>query len=151
SRGPMPRALRLSSWPIAVKLSLVLLAVSLAPMGVTAALDVRQARAAAERAEVESLEMVARSSAGRLGQLLDDTRRLIAQVAGDAEVIAYLTAGPGVEGLLQATVQKTLGNVTASSDDIASAFLLDARGTCVITTRREELGLDLSRREYYRE
>src|SRR4051812_46779217 len=92
--SPLRRALRPAAWPIAVKLSAVLLLTSLVPMAVTAALDVQLARARAESAELTSLEMLAQSSAGRLGQLVDDTRRVVAQVAGDAEVTAYLEADP---------------------------------------------------------
>ena len=51
---------------VAAMVSLLLLGVSLGPMGVTAALDVRQGRRNAERAEIEHLEMLAESTAGRL-------------------------------------------------------------------------------------
>ena len=46
---------------------------------------------------------------------------------------------------------QTLANVTRASGDVASAFLLDARGRCVLTTRSEELGVDFKARAYYQE
>jgi class 3 adenylate cyclase len=148
--GSRKRLLRPAAWPIAVKLSLVLLGVSLVPMGVTAALDVRLARAGAEQAELASLSRIAQSTAGRLDQLIDDTRRVVAQVAGETEVGAYLAAGPEASPELRASVEKTLANVVGGNGDLASAFLLDARGVGVISTRGEEVGRELAHREYYR-
>jgi C4-dicarboxylate-specific signal transduction histidine kinase len=116
-------------------------------MGVTAALDLHQARAAAERAEHDNLEMLARSSGARVDQLLGDTRRVVTQIARDAEVAAYLEAAPEARAPLAATVQRTLDNV--AGDDLSLAFLLDARGVCVTSTRAEEIGLDYTDREYY--
>jgi class 3 adenylate cyclase len=144
------KRIRPSAWPIAVKLSLVLLAVSLLPMGVTAALDMRQAREAAERAELDSLTMVAESTAGRLDQLIDDTRRVVGQIAGEAEVSAFLAAGARATPELRASVEQTLGNLVRANDDIAGAFVLDAAGVCVVSVIPEELGRDFTHRAYYR-
>lgn len=145
------RALRFTAWPIAAKLSAALLLCALVPMAITTALDVRLARERAELAEMVSLTMLAQSTAGRLAQLLEDTRRVVSQVAGDAEVIAYLDADPDQRDHLAATVKQTLGNVQAANQDIALAFLLDARGRCIVSTHPEEIGRDFSHREYYRE
>lgn len=60
--SPQSRLLHPSAWPIAAKLSPVLLAVSLVPMVVTATLDVWQAREAAVGAERENLKMLAEST-----------------------------------------------------------------------------------------
>jgi class 3 adenylate cyclase len=145
------RLFRPTAWPIALKLSLLLLGVSLGPMGVTAALDIRQGRASAERAELEHLEMLAESTAGRLDQLVDDTRRVVSLVASDVEVTGYLAAEPDGRGGFLPSVYQSLAGVVRSSPDIATAFLLDARGRCLISTRSDEIGRDLTYREYYRE
>ncbi len=145
SRIPHP-----SAWPIAVKLGLVLFTVSLLPMIVTAVLDVSQAEQAARIAEGDHLRRLAESSAGRLGQLLTDTGRVAGQVAGDAEVTELLGGeGPLARAAAQASAAQTLANVTHSNADIATVFLLDAAGKCVLSTRAEEVGVDFSRRPYY--
>jgi class 3 adenylate cyclase len=135
-----------SAWPIAAKLSLVLVVVSLVPMAVTAMLDVRHARVTASRAEHEGLERLAESGAARIDQLLADTRRAAAIVAGDAEVVAFLA-----EGKERDSAALTIANVTLSNEDVAHTFLLDARGVCVLTTRAEELGIDYAHRAYFQE
>ncbi len=145
------RILHPSAWPIAAKLSLVLIVVSLVPMGVTAALDVWQARQAAELAEHDNLKMLATSSAGRIDQLLADTQRVAAQVAGDAEVVEYLAGDAEQRAAVHASASQTLANVTRSNVDIASAFLIDASGKGTLSTRGEEIGLDVTHRAYYQE
>jgi adenylate cyclase len=145
------RLLHPSAWPIAAKLSLVLVVVSLIPMGVTAGLDVWQAREAAELAEHDNLRMLATSSAGRIDQLLADTQRVAAQVAGDAEVVEYLGGTEEQRAAVQESAQQTLANVTRSNADIASAFLIDASGKGTLSTRGEEIGLDVTHRAYYQE
>src|SRR5262245_56455691 len=87
---PQSRVFHPSAWPIAAKLSAVLFGVALVPMGVTAALDVHQAKEAARAAEHDNLRRLAESGAARIDQLLEDTRRVVSQVAGEAEVIEYL-------------------------------------------------------------
>lgn len=145
------RLLSPSAWPIAVKLALVLLASSLAPMGVTAALEIRQARAGAEEAELTSLAALAQSTAGRLDQLFDDTLRVVGQIAGEAEVAAFLAAGRDAPAGVRASVERTIANVLRANDDIAEGYLLDARGTCVLSSNAADLGRDYAFREYYRE
>jgi class 3 adenylate cyclase len=144
------RLLRFSAWPIAAKLTAVLLAVALGPMSVSTAFDVAEARTAAQQAETGSLTLLAQSTAGRLDQLLDDTRRVLQQVAGETEVSAYLVAGPAASAELRSSADRSLANVVRANDDVAHAFLLDARGVCVAATRAEELGLDLAYRAYFR-
>ena len=150
SAAPTPRLLRPAGWPIAVKLALALLAVSIAPMAVTVALEVRQARRGAEQAEHTSLTAIARSTAGRLDQLVEDTGRVAALLAGDAEVEAFLADVTGASPELRASVERTLRNVAGDGRDVSTVLLLDARGTTVLGNRADEIGRDLTYRQYYR-
>jgi class 3 adenylate cyclase len=145
------RILRPAAWPIAVKLSIVLLAASLVPMAVTAVLDVRQERANAEQAELQALRMLAQSTATRIDQLLEDMLRVVGAVGGDAEVVSFLGADPGGRAAIRASVQQTLNTVVRENDDIGSAFLLDPAGRSVLAASGEEVGVDLSRRDYFQE
>jgi C4-dicarboxylate-specific signal transduction histidine kinase len=144
------RPLRPSSWPVAFKLSLAFLAVALLPMGLTAAYNLHQSLASVRRTAYLNLELFAGTTAARLDQLMADTRHSVAQIAHEAEVAELLSAPRAAPDVL-ASVQRTLENVVGSNPDIASVFLLDRAGTCVVSTNPENLGDDYSFRSYYRE
>jgi class 3 adenylate cyclase len=140
---------RPAAWPIAVKLALVLVVVSLVPMAATTFVDMRNSLELVERAELGKLSSLASATAGRLDQLLEDTRRAATFVALDAQTGALLAAGDGASPALRASAQEVLANAVRANDDLASAFLLDAKGRCVASTRAEELARDFSFREYF--
>jgi class 3 adenylate cyclase len=140
------RILHPRSWPIAVKITLLLIVASIIPMMVTAALDVRQAREAASKSVHDNLRRLAQTGAARIDQLLTDTARTAAVVAGDAEVIEFLANGGQKD-----SAALTLANVAGASDDVAHVFLLDGQGTCVLSTRAAELGLSYAHRSYYQD
>lgn len=143
------RALHVSGWPIAAKLSVLLLASSLGPMGITAALDIHQGRADAEHAEMASLERLAESTAGRVEQLLEDKRRVVRRLAAEAEVQTFLSEGDATPAEVRASAQQSLETVVREGDGVDHAFLLDPRGLCVMSTRAEERKKDFSPREYF--
>jgi adenylate cyclase len=145
------RILHVSGWPIAAKLSVLLLASSLAPMGLTAALDIHQARGDAEQAEMASLERLAQSTAGRVEQLLEDDRRVVGRLAAEAEVRKFLTHGDATADDVRESARESLKTVVSEDDGIVTAFLLDAHGICVMSTRDLELKKDFSARQYFKE
>ncbi len=134
------------SWPIAVKMTLLLIAASILPMVVTAAIDVRQARESTSKSLHDNLRRLAQTGAARIDQLLADTERMAAVVAGDAEVVELLATGEQ-----KASASSTLANVARANADLAHVFLLDQKGTCVLSTRAAELGLSYAHRTYYQD
>ncbi|MFL5354683.1 cache domain-containing protein [Archangium sp.] len=140
---------RPSSWPVALKLSLAFLAVALVPMGLTAAYNLHQSLASVRRTAHLNLELFSGTTAARLDQLVTDTSRSVAQLAGDAEVVAFLSA-PAPDATERASVQQALDNVIHSNPDVFSVFLLDKAGTCVAATHPDNLGRDYAFRSYYR-
>ena len=143
------RLSRPSSWPVALKLSLAFLAAALLPMGLTAAYNLHQSLASVRRTAHLNLELFAGTTAARLDQLVTDTRHTVAQLAADAEVVAFLSAAPA-DADARYSVQRALGNVVHSNPDVFSVFLLDKAGTCVLATHPENLGRNYSFRSYYR-
>ena len=143
------RFLAPSSWPLAVKLSLALLAASLVPMNLIAMYNLRASVAKVEESAYENLELLARGTADRIDQLVGDTRQSVAAVAGDAEVGAFLSGDTAARERLGATVRQTLTNVVHSNPDIASVTLLDRTGQCVASTMAENLGLNYAFRDYF--
>jgi len=118
-------------------------------MGLTAAYNLRRSLESVERVEYRNLELLAGAAADRVDQLLGDTRGTAAEVASDAEVAALLAARPGDREAPRESAQRTLDNVVRSNPDIFSVFLLDRAGRCVASTNPDNLGSDLSYREYY--
>lgn len=146
----MTKMLSPSSWPLAVKLALALLAASLVPMNIIAVYNLRESLAKVEESAYQNLELLARGTANRIDQLVGDTRKAVAGVAGDAEVGAFLAGDPDARGRLAGTVRQTLDNIVRSNPDAASVMLLDRVGMCVASTRQENLGNSYAFRDYFK-
>jgi adenylate cyclase len=146
----MMRLLAPSTWPLAVKLSLALLAASLVPMNVIAMYNLRESVAKVEESAYQNLELLARGTADRFDQLVGDTRQSVAGVAGDAEVGAFLSGDSAARDRLGRTVRQTLNNVVHSNPDVASVMLLDRDGISVASTRDDNLGASYAFRDYFR-
>src|SRR3712207_8024515 len=127
---------RLSSWPVALKLSLAFLVAALVPMELTAAYNLHQSLESVRRSAHLNLELFAGTTAARLDQLVTDTRRTVAQISTDMEVEVFLST-PQPDSAARASVQRTLQNVVDSNPDIFSVFLLDKAGTCLASTHPE--------------
>jgi adenylate cyclase len=138
-----------STWPLAAKLSLALFAASLVPMSIVASYNLHQSLSTVEEAAYQNLELLASGTADRMDQLVGDTRQSVAEVAGDAEVSAFLSGDAPVRERLGKTVRQTLGNVVQSNPDIASVMLLDRTGVCVASTSPENLGQSYAFRDYF--
>jgi adenylate cyclase len=144
-----PTVLAPSTWPIAVKLWLTLLFASLVPMTIIGIYNLDKSLATVEERAYENLELFARGTADRIDQLVGDTRQSVAEVAGDAEVGAFLLGEPLLRDRLAPSAQQTLKNVVDSNPDIASVMLLDRMGTCVASTNPSNVGQSYAHREYF--
>lgn len=149
TRPWLRRALRPFAWPIALKLWLTLLGVALVPMAATAWASVHEGMASIEQAESANITLLARSTAGRIDQLLIDSSRLVAQLSADVEVRAYLASDPASRAVHAASVGQALSTVTESNPDAAAVYLLDRQGTCVLSTDPDFVGQRYDYREYF--
>ena len=141
---------RLSSWPVALKLSLAFLVAALLPMELTAAYNLHQSLESVRHSAHLNLELFAGTTAARLDQLVTDTRRTVAQISTDMEVEVFLST-PQPDSAARASVQRTLQNVVGSNPDIFSVFLLDKAGTCLASTNPENVGQNYAFRSYHRD
>ncbi|AKI99909.1 class 3 adenylate cyclase [Archangium gephyra] len=141
---------RISSWPVALKLSLAFLAAALLPMELTAAYNLHKSLESVRHSTLLNLALFAGTTAARLDQLVTDTGRTVAQISTDMEVESFLS-NPQPDSVARASVQRTLQNVVGSNPDIFSVFLLDKAGTCLASTNRDNVGQDYSFRSYHRE
>lgn len=145
---------RPGNWPLAVKLSALLVAVALAPMALTAQLNHQHSVAALAAAERRSLQQLAQATAGRLAQLFDDHQRLGAFLAREPELAALLRAAAGgatPPPALRDAVQRRLTTLVATQPDLHLATLMDRDGRALLSTAPEVVGGQYAFRDYFRQ
>jgi class 3 adenylate cyclase len=143
--------IQLGCWPIWVKLWITLLFAALVPMGLTSAYNLRGAMQSVEAMEYRNLELLAVATGNRVDQLIVDTQGTVAEIATDFEVEGLLAAVGEERERTRGSAQRTLENVVGSNPDIFSVLLLDRAGRCVASTNPDNVGADLSYRDYYLE
>jgi HAMP domain-containing protein len=142
------RALRRpASWPIAVKMTTAMVATALVPMFITAnyALDVTLGHLS--EVELRNLEQLAQSNAGRIAQLIGDSRYLADYVATDDDFVAFL-ARPSREG--HASILSKLDGLSRANPDIQFAMVMDKEGNALAASNRDVMGRNFRFREYFR-
>ena len=139
---------RPASWPIAVKMTLAMVATALAPMMITAYYNLDRAQGHVAGVELRNLEQLAQSTAGRISQLLGDSRNLADYVGTDDDFVAYLSK-PTPAGT-QATLGKLQGLVR-SNTDIQFAMVMDTAGNAAVATDPAVMGKNFKFREYFKQ
>jgi len=142
------RALRRpGSWPLVAKMTLALVATALLPMMITAYYNLDRTRDYVATVERRNLEQLAQSTAGRIAQLLGDSRNLADYVGTDDDFVAYLSR-PTADGT-QATLSKLQGLVNANPD-IQFAMVMDPAGNAIVATDPQVMGKNFRFREYFK-
>lgn len=136
------------SWPLAVKMTLALLAAALLPMLLTALYNLNGSVAAVAAGESRNLQRMAQSSAGRVAQLIADKQSLAAYIASDPDFIAYLQQPDGARRKL---LQDKLASLVATHADVHLMFLMDRQGNALVSSAPGVVGNNYRFREYFRE
>jgi C4-dicarboxylate-specific signal transduction histidine kinase len=142
------------AWSIAVKLSVALLSVAIAPMGLASYYNLQQSLKEARSSEYRKLELLAASNAGRLDQLLVDIQNVAVQISTDRNIIDFLTRRedtPQQQETLRSSIQENIDNVFSSSPEYDAIYLLDKEGRCVVSTNRAFVGQNYNFREYFQQ
>lgn len=139
---------RPACWPLALKLTLALVLAALLPMTITAYYNLRASVATVSASELRNLESLAKSTAGRVAQLLGDSRHLAAYLAADPVFINYLRA-PGTAG--REAVHARLVSVVKSNPDVHLMFLMNATGDALVSSEPGVAGLNFKFREYFQQ
>ena len=145
--GLAARARRPGSWPLSVKLTLAMVCTALAPMIITAKHNLDSALANVSGVELRNLEHLAQSIAGRVSQLLDDSRNLANYLGTDEDFVAYL-ARPDPAGTT-AILAKLQGLVNANPD-VQFAMVMDTSGKAVVASDPDVMGKNFKFREYFK-
>jgi len=151
-RGRMHRAMRLlrhpASWPIAVKMTLAMVATALVPMLITAYYNVSSSQSYVADLELRNLEQLAQSTAGRISQLIAAMRGLADYVGTDDDFVAFL-AHPSPKG-----TKETLAKLEAlakTNPDIQFVMVMDKAGNAIVATDPAVMGRNFKFREYFKE
>ncbi|MBV8604096.1 MAG: protein kinase [Pelomonas sp.] len=146
-RAARSRVLRPPSWPLALKMALALVLAALVPMGITAWHNYTSSVDALARAERRNLSGLAQATAGRLSQLIEDSRRVTAFAARSPEVAALLRQ-PSEAG--RAAVLARLQNFVDTNPDLHLLTLMDASGKALVSTAPEVVGGNYGFRDYFK-
>ena len=147
--GRFFRALRRpGSWPIAVKMTLAMVATALAPMIITAYYNLQAAQAHVAGVELRNLEQLAQSTAGRISQLIADMRTLADYVGTDDDFVAFL-AQPTPQGTRD-TLAKLQG-LARSNADLQFVMVMDREGKAIVATDPDVMGKNFKFREYFKQ
>ena len=138
---------RPGSWPIAVKMTLAMVATALLPMMITAYYNLEKTQEHMAAVELRNLEQLAQSTAGRIAQLLGDSRNLADYVGTDDDFVAFLQK-PTKSGI-EATLSKLQGLVKANPD-IQFTMVMDPAGNALVATDPNVMGKNFKFREYFK-
>ncbi len=139
---------RPASWPIAVKLTLAMMATALLPMMIVAYYNLERTQEHLTAVELRNLEQLAQSTAGRVSQLLGDSRNLADYVGTDEDFVAYLKH-PAREGT--ALTLAKLNTLVKANPDIQFTMVMDTVGNALVATDPNVMGRNFKFREYFRQ
>jgi serine/threonine protein kinase/HAMP domain-containing protein len=139
---------RPNSWPLVGKLTTALILAALLPMVITAYYNFSSGVALTSSTELRNLERFAESTAGRVSQLIDDSRHMANYLGTDADFIAFLSAPTPA---LDTTVNVKLQSLLKSNPDVRLLTLMNDLGTIVASSDAAVVGRSFEFRDYFKE
>jgi serine/threonine protein kinase/HAMP domain-containing protein len=134
------------SWPLVIKMTIAMMLAALLPMLMTAYYNLDGSVTAVSASEMRNLQRIAKSSAGQVAQLVEDSQNLANYAATEAEFIDYLRFPDETR---KAQVHAKLGNLIRTNPDVALIFLMDTQGTALVASRAGVEGNSYKFREYF--
>jgi serine/threonine protein kinase/HAMP domain-containing protein len=139
---------RPGNWPIAVKMTLAMVLTALAPLIIVAYFNHDRTQVHLTGVELRNLEQLAQSTAGRIAQLINDSRKLADYVGNDEDFVRYL-ARPTAAGT-QDTLRK-LDALVRANPDIQLAMVVDSKGHAIVATDPQVMGRNFRTSGYFAE
>ena len=135
-----------ASWPIAIKVTLAMVFTALVPMLITAYYNLNGSIESVSRVELRNLEQLAQSTAGRVSQLIGDSRNLADYLGRDNDFVEFLDhpTGPG-----KATLRSKLEGLVKANPDVQLAMLMNREGTAVVSSDPQVMGKNFKFRAYF--
>ena len=136
-----------SSWPLALKMTLAMVLTALMPMMITAYYNLHASLATVSNSELQNLEQLARSTAGRLSQLIGDSQNQARAMGNDAEFIDFLAHPLAAR---QPAIKAKVDALVRSNPDIHLIMVMDTQGTAVVANDPTVMGKNFRFREYFK-
>ncbi len=136
------------SWPIAAKLSAVLVAASLLPMLLISYYTLQQGLDIAATTESQKLEQLAANKGAQIDQLVKDTKHTIAYFGWSEEVIR-LAGQPNQKK--RALVEDKMLRLMTANETLELFMVLNKSGKVLASSKPEYLGRLLDFRDYFKE
>jgi C4-dicarboxylate-specific signal transduction histidine kinase len=146
--GAARALLRPASWPIAVKMTIAMVATALLPMVITAHYNLNSALDNVAQNELRNLEQLAQSTAGRISQLLGDSRNLANYLGSDEDFVKFLSKPPTEAG--KAEIKAKLEGLIKANPDVQLAMVMDTAGNAVVSSDPQVMGRNFKFREYFK-
>ena len=139
---------RPASWPMAVKMTLAMVVTALLPLSLAAYYTFSAASEHVAGVELTNLEQLAQSTAGRVAQLISDSRNLADYVGTDDDFVGFLThPTPGGHDAILAK----LDGLGAADPDLQFAMVMDTAGNALVASDREVMGRNFAFRDYFKQ
>jgi len=139
---------RPGSWPLSLKMTIAMVGTALAPMIITAQYNLDAAIDNTRDVELRNLEHLAQSTAGRISQLLGDSRNLANYLGTDDDFVGYL-AHPTAAGT-EAILSKLNGLVQANPD-VQFAMVMDTAGKAIAASDPDVMDKNFKFRDYFKQ
>jgi len=138
---------RPSGWPLAVKMTLAMVLTALLPMVITAQYNFKESVARVSGGELRNLEQLAVSLAGRVSQLITDSRNLAQYLGTEQEFVGFLRT-PTDAG--KQALKVKLDGLVKANPDVQLAMVFDTGGTAVVSSDPQVMGRNFKFREYFK-
>jgi serine/threonine protein kinase/HAMP domain-containing protein len=136
-----------SSWPLALKMTLAMVLTALMPMMITAWYNLHASLATVSASELQNLEQLARSTAGRLSQLIDDSQSLARAMGSDADFVDFLAQPLDAR---KPAIKAKVDALASANPDILLIMVMDPGGTAVVSSDASVMGKNFKFREYFK-
>ena len=135
-----------SNWPLLAKLLTGMLLMSLVPLLISTYRGTELSINALRTNELKNIKQAAGNVAGRIAQLLTDSRRFAAYVAGEDALIKLVEeTNPSTVAKATAAMQHLIG----SKPDIDLVIVMNRQGDAVMSTGLSSVGKNFKFREYF--
>lgn len=136
-----------SSWPLALKMTLAMVLTALMPMMITAYYNHHASLATVSASELQNLEHLARSTAGRLSQLITDSQNQARAMGNDTDFVEFLAQPLAAR---HPAIKAKVDSLVRSNPDIHLIMVMDTAGTALVSSDATVMGKNFKFREYFK-
>ncbi len=136
-----------SSWPLSVKVITAMMLATIVPMLVVGSYNLRSSLNVVSASELRNLEQLARSTAGRLGQLINDSENLARALGTDVDFIGVLRAPTDAA---KETIRFKLVSLVQANSDLDLLMVMDAGGEAIVSNDPDVVGKSFMYRAYFK-